>query len=77
MTYSYTQISQYLSLDAICRSNSLGQLPGGTTLSLMSMPSADSTARAAYSSGRPLRADTRKSLRGCPLWIRNWFATPG
>ncbi len=48
-----------------------------TTLSPTLTPSGNSTARAACWSGRPLRADIRKSLQGCCLSIRSWSATPG
>ena len=43
----------------------------------MSMPSENSTARAACSSGKPLRADTVQSPTGCSPWTRSWFATRG
>ena len=48
-----TIVFRSANLDGICRSNSLGQLLEATTLLLMSMPSANSMARAACSSGRP------------------------
>ena len=48
-----------------------------TTSSPISMPSGNSTARAACWSGKPLPADTRKNLRDCCLWIRSWSVIRG
>ncbi len=68
---------QVPSLDGICKSSSIGRSPERTTSLPTSMPSANSTASAACWSGKHLQADTRKSLKVCCLWIRNWFAIPG
>jgi PD-(D/E)XK nuclease superfamily len=59
------------------QSSSPGQLARRTTSSLISMPSANATGRAACWSGKRPQADTRKSLRDCWPWIRNSFAIPG
>jgi hypothetical protein len=63
--------------DTICRSSSTGRSPERTTSSPTSTASAHSMASAVCWSGRPLHADTRKSLKDCSLWIHNWFAIPG
>ena len=54
------------------------QLAGKATISLpTSTPSGNSMASDVCWSGKPVRADIRKNLRGCCLWIRSWFVIRG